>query len=42
MEGGAHSAPFAALAFPNWKKIPIYCRIDRDRVFQSMDGEIPV
>ena len=32
MKGGARPSPFAALSFPNWKKIPIYCWVDR--VFQ--------
>ena len=36
MKGGAHPSPFAALAFPNSKKVPIFCWVDR--VFQSPHG----
>ena len=28
MKGGAHPSPSAALAFPNSKKVPIYCWVD--------------
>ena len=28
MRGGGHPFPFAALSFPNSKKVPIYCWID--------------
>ena len=30
MEVRAHISPFAALAFPNSKKVPIHCWVDRD------------
>ena len=30
MKGGAHPSPFAALSFPNSKKVPIYCSVDRE------------
>ena len=30
MKGGAHPSPFAALSFPNSKKVTIYCRVDRE------------
>ena len=30
MAGGAHPSPFAALSFPNSKKVPIYCWVDRE------------
>ena len=30
MKGGAHPSPFAALAFPNSKKVPIFCWVDRE------------
>ena len=30
MKGGAHPSPFAALSFPNSKKVPIYCWVDRE------------
>ena len=30
MKGRAHPSPFAALAFPNSKKVPIYCWVDRE------------
>ena len=36
MKGGAHPSPFAALSFPNSKKVPIFCWVDR--VFQSPHG----
>ena len=29
MKGGAHPSPFAALSFPNSKKVPIYWWVDR-------------
>ena len=29
MKGGAHSSLLAVLFFPNSKKIPIYCWVDR-------------
>ena len=35
MKGGAHPSPFAALAFPNSKKVPIHCWADREREFSS-------
>ena len=35
MKGGAHPSPFAALSFPNSKKVPIYCWI----VSKSSHGE---
>ena len=31
MKGGTHLSPLAALAFPNSKKVPIYCWGDRKR-----------
>ena len=34
----AHPSPFAALAFPNSKKVPIYCWLT-ERVFQLPHGE---
>ena len=34
MKDGAHPSPFAALSFPDSKKIPIYFWVDR--VFQSL------
>ena len=37
MKGGAHPSPFAALSFPNSKKVPIYCWVDK--VFQSSHDE---
>ena len=37
MKGRAHPSPFADLSFPNSKKVPIYCWVDR--VFQSPHGE---
>ena len=30
MKGGAHPSLFAALAFPNSKKVPIYCWIEKE------------
>ena len=30
MKGGAHPSPFAALSFPDSKKVPIYCWVDRE------------
>ena len=30
MKGRAHPSPFAALAFPNLKKVPIHCCVDRE------------
>ena len=30
MKGGGHPSPFAALAFPNSKKVPIHCWVDRE------------
>ena len=30
MEGGAHSSPSAALAFPNSEKVPIHCWVDKE------------
>ena len=30
MKGGAHPSPLAALSFPNSKKVPIYCWVDRE------------
>ena len=30
MKGGAHPSPFAALAFPSSKKVPIHCWLDRE------------
>ena len=30
MKGGAHPSPFAAVSFPNSKKVPIYCWVDRE------------
>ena len=30
MKGKAHSSPFAALSFPNLKKVSVYCLIDRE------------
>ena len=30
MTGGANSSPFAAQSFPNSKKVPIYCWVDRE------------
>ena len=30
MKGGAHPSPFTALAFPDSKKVPIYCWVDRE------------
>ena len=30
MKGGAYPSPFAALAFPNSKKVPIHCWVDRE------------
>ena len=30
MKGGAHPSPFAALAFPNSKKVPIYYWVDNE------------
>ena len=30
MKGGAHPSPFTALSFPNSKKVPIYCWVDRE------------
>ena len=30
MKGGAHPSPFAALSFPNSKKVPIFCWVDRE------------
>ena len=30
MKGGAYLSPFAALSFPNSKKVPIYCWVDRE------------
>ena len=30
MKGGAHSFPFAALSFPNSKKLSIFCWVDRE------------
>ena len=29
-KGGAHPSPFAALSFPNSKKVPIFCWVDRE------------
>ena len=29
-KGGAHPAPFAASFFPDSKKLPIYCWVDRE------------
>ena len=29
MKGGAHPSPFVALSFPDSKKVPIYCWVDR-------------
>ena len=30
MKGEAHLSPFAALSFPDLKKVPIYCLVDID------------
>ena len=30
MKGEAYPSPFAALAFPNLKKVYIYCLVDRE------------
>ena len=40
IKGGAHPSPFPALSFPESKKVPIYCWVDR--VFQSskMPGRV--
>ena len=35
MKGEAYPSPFAALAFPNSKKVPIHCWVDREREFSS-------
>ena len=29
MEGGAHPSPFAALSFPDLKRVSIYCWVNR-------------
>ena len=36
MKGGAHPSPFAALSFPNLKKVPIYCWVDREFSIRRM------
>ena len=38
MKGGAHPSPFAALAFPNSKKVPFTAGLT-ERVFQSSHSE---
>ena len=37
MKGGSRLSPFAALSFPDSKKVLIYCWVDR--VFQLSNGE---
>ena len=37
MNGAAHPSTFAALSFPDSKKEPLYCWVDRES-FQSSDG----
>ena len=37
VEGRSHLSPFAAVSFPDPRKVPIYCWVYR--VFQSSDGK---
>ena len=39
MEGETHPSLFVSLSFPNSKKVPNHCWVDRERVFQSSHGE---
>ena len=32
MEGRAHPSPFTALSFPDSKKVPVYCWVDRENL----------
>ena len=40
MQGKAHPSPFAALSFPNSKKVPIYCWVGRES-FPVVAGQSP-
>ena len=40
MKSGAYPSPFAGLPFPNSKKVPIYCWVDRER-FPVVAWRIP-